>query len=211
MSQYALSKNSPARPSPFLHILGYVIGFALTIPVAIRAIVGLIGIEKTATAQNLTVDPSKPYPYKKIAGMANYDASFFDIVPVWALVLVGAFVIFALITSLLRQHLKWIIAACILTLCLLFTLMCAVDTQVSTHDTYATWAKERYGIEMTSYPQTSGGMFHDSVINPQMPVLLDDGTIVQIQEVTNSNSDKALIIIDNEADIDDRELDVIAE
>lgn len=109
-----------------------------------------------------------------------------------------------------QQHRKWVIPMIILAISMFITTTAWDNTQIQTDDAYATWAEERYGIEMTDYPTKSSGLFSHKPDN-DTSIFIDDKTIVNVKTVVNSDSDKSLILIDSEIDSKDQELEVIAE
>lgn len=84
-------------------------------------------------------------------------------------------------------------------------------TTGSDEDTFATWAKERYGIEMETYPQMTSGLFG---MDPDTVtvVILDNGQAVSLKTYTDARGNEAFVLVDasDESSSPD-ELDTIVE
>lgn len=81
----------------------------------------------------------------------------------------------------------------------------------STEDTFSTWAKQRYGIELESYPSDSVLELraNDDNINTDTVIRLDDGQMIHMQKITDARGDEAYLIAPAEGS--GEELDVIVD
>lgn len=84
-------------------------------------------------------------------------------------------------------------------------------TTGSDEDTFATWAKERYGIEMETYPQMTSGLFGTDPDTATI-VILDNGQAVSLKTYTDARGNEAFVLVDasDESSSPD-ELDTIVE
>jgi hypothetical protein len=66
----------------------------------------------------------------------------------------------------------------------------------STDHTFATWAKQRYGIELEAYPVQTGLFDHGEVDTTQR-ITLDDGQEVRVVKITDARAETGLLITDH--------------
>lgn len=67
----------------------------------------------------------------------------------------------------------------------------------SSENTFSTWAKERYGIEIQDYPERETSIFSpEKEVNSNAIIILDDGQAVSVKTFLNSHSEEALLIVD---------------
>lgn len=95
----------------------------------------------------------------------------------------------------------------------LIVLISGFTTTSSSEDTFSTWAKERYGIEIQDYPERETSIFSpETEVNSNAIITLDDGQAVSVKTFLNSHSEEALLIVDrSDATDSPDELDTIVE
>lgn len=83
----------------------------------------------------------------------------------------------------------------------------------SSENTFSTWAKERYGIEIQDYPEREKSIFSpETKVNTNAIIILDDGQAVSVEIFLNARSEEAIIIVDrSDATDSPGELDTIVE
>lgn len=80
-----------------------------------------------------------------------------------------------------------------------------IKTDPSDDDQFKTWAYERYGIEMESYP-TREGFYLGEEIDTGAHIQLDDGTMVKLTEIVDARGNRAYLVYASDAGNNGKEL-----
>ena len=158
-------------------------------------------------AKTAVADPARAYSPEEIndASMGFGVIGWFVSTPFSWLALA---LLLALLVSLKWGDSLWFPGLSLLTAVAAIVLP-LVLTQTHTDSTFETWAQERYGISLESYPKDEG-FFSGLKPNAKTKIRLDDGRLVRCSDYyVDSRGNAAFIIV--HADADARELEVLAE
>ncbi|MCZ4326769.1 hypothetical protein [Brachybacterium paraconglomeratum] len=78
----------------------------------------------------------------------------------------------------------------------------------STDNTFATWAQQRYGIEIEDYPRGGGGPLSvltgdEGGMDTDAVITLDDGQTVKMQQIVEARGDAAFVVAPAEGSSDE--------
>lgn len=145
----------------------------------------------------IVADPAKPF-YPNQSGKSSYLDTLLH--SPLAAVVAGLIVVLIGITVFRATHMSkkfgefagtlWPLVTVLVVVFVGFGFVAPFLASPSSDDTFSTWAKERYGIEIEAYPKLSGG------INTSETVTLDNGNKIKFREVLDARGNRAYVITD---------------
>lgn len=172
-------------------------------------------------SQDFVADPTRPYSPTTVSrgADATHVAQWLNS-SAWTWVGLGLLIALVVITLwryvLLSLHSERVTGAIIapivmgVLICLVGLAIACVLTSNSSENTFSTWAKQRYGIELESYPKTSskGLSLSRGGIDTSAVITLDDGQTVRMKTITDARGVEAYLIAPAKGSSD--ELNIIA-
>lgn len=161
-------------------------------------IVILVAVEVSSyknTGGIIVADPTKPFDPEQSGKSPYWDMLVHS--PL-AMVIAGLFVALAVITLLRTRHMQkkfgefgsslWPLVVTAVIGGIGFAGVAPVLASPSSADTFSTWAKERYGIEIEDYPSARNGIKTDETVT------LDNGEKIEFREVIDARGNRAYVI-----------------
>lgn len=146
----------------------------------------------SAFAHTITVDPALGYAPNSYVQNPHLISWFLGTPVLWVIPLLVAIII-----AVSRYRDGYAILTCTFIASAILLFVGAVETSDRTHDTFSTWAQQRYGIEIERPPYEERGFLEENKsIDTEAKVMLDDGQVIGFEEYKDSRGDRAYIIVD---------------
>lgn len=206
---------SSTKTKKVLHQTTWLV-FQSVLALALLVILIIMVTQTRNVTDPVTVDPTVGYSPTHVAELSNktHIGEWLMSTPLtW--VALGLLILIWICTLASKNFVPGVLS---IGVAMLIVFISGFATTSSSEDTFSTWAKERYGIEIQSYPEQNDPDHKPSIFFPKTKVdtntiiILDDGQAVSVKTFVNARSDEALLIVDrsDKSDSPD-ELDTIVE
>lgn len=201
---------SSTKTKKVLHQTAWLV-FQSALALALLVILIIMVTQTRNVADPVTVDPTVGYSPTHVAELSNktHIGEWLMSTPLtW--VALGLLILIWICTLASKNSVPGVLS---IAVTVLIVLISGPTTTSSSENTFSTWAKERYGIEIQDYPERETSIFSlKTEVNTNAIIILDDGQAVSVEIFVNARSDEALLIVDrsDESDSPD-ELDTIVE